>query len=368
MSRPSGCTATVVRSGPCSSTGQVRSLLPHTCAWATSAASCGREGGACPEGVDPCICRFICRSHQHGKAGRRLVRGHEKVPTGGQVVGPRWWPVRSPHSSLCILSGAWALRGDGGGANQSPHRPGDAPLKNSEGTHGHHRRLPRGGHLSGCGRDLRHHAQDGEADRASAHEAGGAAPARKDRGAQLRRGRRDGGRAGAQDRRAGSRPSGCCRRPGPPATTGSARNFRRLVAEAKAAWRRGHHRGRRPGVWAPGDTLVIDWGASGGLQVFCAVLAWSPVRFVRFAADEQAATTLALLAECFEALGGVPADGAGRPDGLPEGRGGRQRGGARPPTTSASPPTTGSGPTSARRPTRNRRGSSRTWSATRSAT
>jgi hypothetical protein len=40
--------------------------------------------------------------------------------------------------------------------------------------------------------------------------------------------------------------------------------------------------------------------------VFCAVLAWSRFRFVRFAADEKAATTLGLLAECFEALGGVP--------------------------------------------------------------
>jgi len=87
---------------------------------------------------------------------------------------------------------------------------------------------------------------------------------------------------------------------------GSPRNFRRLVAMVKAAWRRGHHRGRRPGVWVPGDTLVIDWGVSGGLHVFCAVLAWSRVRFVRFAADEKATTTLSLLAECFEALGGVP--------------------------------------------------------------
>ena len=39
---------------------------------------------------------------------------------------------------------------------------------------------------------------------------------------------------------------------------GSARNFRRLVAEQKQAWRRGQHRGRRPGVWMPGETLVID--------------------------------------------------------------------------------------------------------------
>jgi hypothetical protein len=59
-------------------------------------------------------------------------------------------------------------------------------------------------------------------------------------------------------------------------------------------------------VWAPGDTLIIDWGVQGGLHVFCAVLAWSRVRFVRFAAEEKAVTTLGLLAECFETLGGVP--------------------------------------------------------------
>jgi transposase len=87
---------------------------------------------------------------------------------------------------------------------------------------------------------------------------------------------------------------------------GSARNFRRLVAKAKADWRRDHHRGRRPAVWSPGDTLVIDWGSEGTLHVFCAVLAWSRWRFVRFAADERAETTFAMLAECFEALGGVP--------------------------------------------------------------
>ena len=97
---------------------------------------------------------------------------------------------------------------------------------------------------------------------------------------------------------------------------GSPRNFRRLVAEAKDDWRRGQLRasGRRPAVWSPGETLVIDWGeerlqTSTGeqrVQVFCAVLAWSRVRFVRFAEDQKSATTLALLAECFEVLGGVP--------------------------------------------------------------
>ena len=86
--------------------------------------------------------------------------------------------------------------------------------------------------------------------------------------------------------------------------TGSARNLRRLVAEAKRAWRAEHPRGRRPGVWAPGETLLIDWGVlrvdSVLLHVFCAVLAYSRVRFVRFADNEGADTTLALLAECFE--------------------------------------------------------------------
>jgi transposase len=88
--------------------------------------------------------------------------------------------------------------------------------------------------------------------------------------------------------------------------SGSPRNFRRLVAAQKQVWRRDHHRGRRPAVWSPGEYLVIDWGSEGGLHVFCAVLAWSRFRFVRFAADERAETTLAMLAQCLEVLGGVP--------------------------------------------------------------
>ena len=88
----------------------------------------------------------------------------------------------------------------------------------------------------------------------------------------------------------------------------SARNFRRLVAQGRSKFRQGKAvaRARRPAVWAPGEHLVIDWGVLGGLHVFCAVLAWSRVRFVRFADNERADTTLALLAECFETLGGVP--------------------------------------------------------------
>jgi transposase len=88
--------------------------------------------------------------------------------------------------------------------------------------------------------------------------------------------------------------------------TGSGRTLRRAVAEAKAEHRR-QRRSYRPWQPAPGEHLVIDWGEIDGLHVFCAVLAWSRVRFVRFAEREDQATTLRLLAECFETLGGVPA-------------------------------------------------------------
>jgi transposase len=92
---------------------------------------------------------------------------------------------------------------------------------------------------------------------------------------------------------------------------GSARTFRRAVAAQKVLWRK-HRRVYRPWVAEPGQHLLIDYGtvATGpntGLKLFTAVLAWSRWRFVRFTRDETLETTLRLLAECFEALGGVPA-------------------------------------------------------------
>jgi hypothetical protein len=87
---------------------------------------------------------------------------------------------------------------------------------------------------------------------------------------------------------------------------GSGRNFRRLVAEVKAEWKAQNHRGRRPGVWTPGDMLVFDWGEIGPLYVFCAVVAWSRVRFVYFADNLGAESTMTALARCFEYLGAVP--------------------------------------------------------------
>src|SRR5919109_482645 len=86
---------------------------------------------------------------------------------------------------------------------------------------------------------------------------------------------------------------------------GSARNFRRAVAPVRADCRR-RRRTYRPWLPTPGEHLVIDWGTEAGWQVFCAVAPWSRWGFVRLARDQRRQTTLGLLAECFEALGGVP--------------------------------------------------------------
>ena len=83
-------------------------------------------------------------------------------------------------------------------------------------------------------------------------EAGGAAPARVPRGlnydgvAALVAGRvaKTLGRISAKRLLPAARAAGYA---------GSDRNFRRLVAEQKALWRREHHRGRRPAVWSPGE-------------------------------------------------------------------------------------------------------------------
>ena len=117
---------------------------------------------------------------------------------------------------------------------------------------------------------------------------------------------------GRSDRRAGGAEQGphlgqaaACRPPAPPATS------------ARSATSAGRRRGqgglpppaapclsplaagaRRP----PGDRL----GRAKPFPIFCAVLAWSRWRFVRFAADRGRETVLALLAECFECIGGVP--------------------------------------------------------------
>ncbi|GFG75895.1 hypothetical protein MBOT_32600 [Mycobacterium botniense] len=72
--------------------------------------------------------------------------------------------------------------------------------------------------------------------------------------------------------------------------------------------RKDNHRGRRPAVWSPSEYLVIDWAeAAPELFVFCAVLAFSRWRFVRFAADRKVLPTLAMIAEALAVIGRVPA-------------------------------------------------------------
>ena len=98
------------------------------------------------------------------------------------------------------------------------------------------------------------------------HEAGGAAPERAPRGRNYdgvavlvaERVEKTSGRISAKRLLPAARAAGYA---------GSPRNFRRLVAAAKQAWRREHHRGRRPAVWSPGEHLVIDWGVLAGLQL-----------------------------------------------------------------------------------------------------
>ena len=92
------------------------------------------------------------------------------------------------------------------------------------------------------------------------HNAGAAAPVRKDRGHNYdevralvtERVRASHGRISAKRLLPAARAAGYA---------GSARNFRRLVAGVKAAWRAGHHRGRRPAVQSPGEALVTGWVA-----------------------------------------------------------------------------------------------------------
>src|SRR5581483_178448 len=88
--------------------------------------------------------------------------------------------------------------------------------------------------------------------------------------------------------------------------SGSLWSFQRAVRQAKDEWKR-DRRTYRPWIPVPGEHLVIDWAKEGGWNIFCAVLPWSRYRFVRFGVDQTQQTTLRLLADCFEELGGVPA-------------------------------------------------------------
>lgn len=108
--------------------------------------------------------------------------------------------------------------------------------------------------------------------------------------------------------------------------TGSARNFRSAVAEAKKDWRR---RRRVYRAWQPkpGEHLVIDWATEGGWQIFCAVAPWSRWRFEAHGHRPEGGHHHGPARRVLRGARRCHPGGAGRPHGLPQGRGGR-RGGA----------------------------------------
>ena len=216
------------------------------------------------------------------------------------------------------------MAGDGCGASQHPLRTKGHLYEISEGTHGHACRLPGGRLLPGRRRDLRDHAEDREAFGRSRRS--GRGRTRPRRGPpQLRRG-------GRRRRRDG------CPHQGPDhgqatAAGGGGRRLHRVGPQLPPSGGRGEGGlaveeppGRRPGIWAPGDTVVFDWGEIGPLFVFCAVVAWSRFRFVCFTDNLGAEATMEALAECFEADRRRAEQGTHRPDGMPEGRHGRRAG------------------------------------------
>ena len=161
------------------------------------------------------------------------------------------------------------------------------------------------------------------------HEAGGGVAGAGCRGGITTTASRSWSPRGWRSQRGGSRRSGCCRRLGPRATRGRPATSAGWLPRRSRLWRGEHHRGRRPAVWSPGEHLVIDWGALGGLHVFCAVLAWSRFRFVRFAARRAGGDDAGDAGGVLRGPGRGAGQGAGRPDGLPERRRGRQCRGAR---------------------------------------
>ncbi len=93
---------------------------------------------------------------------------------------------------------------------------------------------------------------------------------------------------------------------------GSERTTRRVVAEAKAAWRAGRRRAYRPWIPEPGMWLQWDWGEGprvGGrrTQLFCCWLAWSRFRVVLPAWDQSLGSLTSCLDRALRITGGVPA-------------------------------------------------------------
>jgi len=93
--------------------------------------------------------------------------------------------------------------------------------------------------------------------------------------------------------------------------SGSERTTRRVVAHAKATWKRQTHRIYKPWITEPGHWLQWDYGDGpcvGGLStvLFCAWLAWSRFRVIIPLADRTWPSVVAALDQSFRIIGGAP--------------------------------------------------------------
>jgi hypothetical protein len=93
--------------------------------------------------------------------------------------------------------------------------------------------------------------------------------------------------------------------------TGSERTTRRVVAHAKAAWRRQSHRVYKPWITEPGHWLQWDYGDGPRIDglptiLFCAWLAWSRFRVIIPLSDRTWPSVVAALDRTFRIIGGAP--------------------------------------------------------------
>jgi hypothetical protein len=93
--------------------------------------------------------------------------------------------------------------------------------------------------------------------------------------------------------------------------TGSERTTRRVVAHAKATWRRKNHRIYKPWITEPGGWLQYDFGDGPVLDgeqtvLFCAWLAWSRFRVIIPLSDKTWPSVVSAIDQSFRIIGGVP--------------------------------------------------------------
>src|SRR5262249_34681928 len=130
---------------------------------------------------------------------RHHVRGHGKVPTGGQVEVSSFGQVKVSTPCSSCRSGTAGPDGDGEGANQSPSPPGSS-IEVCEGPHGHHFCLSTARVLPSGRRCVPHHPPHREESRGQVRSRpGGRATAAASRTSpQLRLGHRVGRRTGRE--------------------------------------------------------------------------------------------------------------------------------------------------------------------------